>query len=428
MISLEKSSKLHQESCRYIPMGVSSGIRKWSDPLLFIDHADGPYYVDVDGNQYVDHTLGWGPLIVGSNHPEINKAVSEQITKGYTFGAQHQLEIDLAKRMVEILPGVDQVTFSNTGTEAIQSSLRIARAKTGKTKILKFEGHYHGWMNNVLVSFHPDKSQLGKTSPSCGGQPPNDYADTLTLPWNDVPAVEKALEKHGDDLACVVMEPLLANSGCCEAHAGYLQGVVDLCREKGVVSIFDEVITGFRLALGGAREYFGVQPDLSVYAKAMAGGFTMSAIGGRREMFDVLRDGTTIHAGTYNGSSFNLAAALATISILSREGCYEKMHAYGYAVRKHLEAEAARLGIPLITCGAGSVFGVHMGRKTPPQNYEDTLDTDKEMYKKFHRAMLENGVHLLPDGRWYVGASHTPKDLNPVCAAITQSLNAISPK
>lgn len=409
-------------------MGVSSGIRKWSDPLLFIDHADGPYFVDVDGNSYVDHTLAWGPLIVGSNHPEINQAVSSQITKGYTFGAQHQLEIDLAKRMVEILPGVDQVTFSNTGTEAIQSALRIARAKTGKTKILKFEGHYHGWMNNVLVSFHPATSQPEVTTASCGGQPPNDYADTLTLPWNDLEAVEAAIEKYGDDLACVLMEPLLANSGCCEAHAGYLQGVVDLCREKGIVSIFDEVITGFRLGLGGAREYFGVQPDLSVYAKAMAGGFTMSAIGGSREMFDVLRDGTTIHAGTYNGSTFNLAAALTTISILSQAGCYEKMHAYGYAVRKHLEEEAKRLEIPLVTCGSGSVFGVHMGRETLPQNYKDTLDSDTVMYKDFHRAMLENGVHLLPDGRWYVGASHTEKELDLVCHAITESLESLITK
>lgn len=425
MKSLENSAKYYEESCRYLPMGVSSGIRKWSDPLLFIDHADGPYFVDVDGNRYVDHTLAWGPLIVGSNHPEINQAVSTQISKGYTFGAQHRLEIELAKRMVEILPGVDQVTFSNTGTEAIQSALRIARTKTGKTKILKFEGHYHGWMNNVLVSFHPEKSQAGITSPSCGGQPPNDYADTLTLPWNDLGAVEAAMEKYGDDLACVLMEPLLANSGCCEAYEGYLRGVVDLCRERGVVSIFDEVITGFRLGLGGGREYFGVQPDLSVYAKAMAGGFTMSAIGGRREMFDVLRDGSTIHAGTYNGSSFNLAAALTTISILSREGCYEKMHAYGYAVRKHLEAEAARLGIPLVTCGAGSVFGVHMGLESLPRNYEDTLHSDKARYKKFHRAMLEQGVHLLPDGRWYVGAAHTEVELNLVRHAITESLKTV---
>ncbi len=234
------------------------------------------------------------------------------------------------------------------------------------------------------------------------------------------------MEASRNDLACVLMEPLLANSGCCEAQEGYLRGVVDLCREKGVVSIFDEVITGFRLGLGGARDYFGVQPDLSVYAKAMAGGFTMSAIGGRREMFDVLRDGSTIHAGTYNGSSFNLAAALTTISILSREGCYENMHAYGYAVRKHLEAEAERRGIPLITCGSGSVFGVHMGLNAPPRNYEDTLKTDKALYKKFHRAMLERGVHLLPDGRWYVGAAHTEVELHLVRHAITESLKTVT--
>ena len=224
--------------------------------------------------------------------------------------------------MVEVLPGVDQVIFSNSGSEAVQAALRLARANTGRDKIVKFEGHYHGWLNNVLVSFHPTREQAGKRTPSVGGQPDNEYRDTLILPWNDREELEALFREKGDEIACVITEPILANSGSCMPDDGYLQKIVDLCRSSGAVSIFDEVITGFRIALGGAREYFGIHPDLSVYGKAMAGGFTMAAVGGREELFDVLRDGKTIHAGTYNGSSFNLAAALAAIGTLEETAPY----------------------------------------------------------------------------------------------------------
>ncbi|CAL1517214.1 aminotransferase class III-fold pyridoxal phosphate-dependent enzyme [Chitinophaga sp. MM2321] len=411
ILNTTHSQEYYAAACEVIPCGVSSSMRKNVKPLLFFERADGPYYFDVDGNKYIDYTLAWGPLIAGSNHPLINKAVCDQLQKSYTLGAQHPLEVALAEKLVGLLPGVEQVAFSNTGSEAVQSAIRIARTYTGRKKIVKFEGHYHGWLNNVLVSYKPQAAQLGVPTPTCGGQPAAEFEDTLVLPWNDIAALEQLMATRGEEIACVITEPILANSGCCMPQEGYLQGVIDCCRKYGAVSIFDEVITGFRIALGGARTYFDLHPDMSVYAKAIAGGFTMAAIGGRKVLFDVIRDGKTIHAGTYNGASVNLAASLATINILSEENCYEKMHAHGNALKQHITQVAGNAGIPLITSGTGTVFSMHFGLKKPPLNYEDTLQADMTLFGKFRLGMLEQGIHLLPDGRWYVGASHTDTEL-----------------
>lgn len=424
-IKTDRSQDFYEQACKLIPNGVSSSMRKNVKPILFFERADGPYFYDVDGNDYIDYTLAWGPLIVGSNHPEINKAVNEQLQKSYTLGAQHSLEIDLAQRLVDILPGVDQVLFCNTGSEAVQGAIRIARTHTGRKKIVKFEGHYHGWLNNVLVSYKPSREQLGQVAPAVGGQPESEYADTLVLPWNDLNALKNLFAENLDQVACVITEPVLANSGSCMPVDGFLQGVIDLCRVNGAVSIFDEVITGFRLALGGARQYFNLRPDISVYAKAVAGGFTMAAIGGTRDFFKVIRDGSTIHAGTYNGSSINLAASLATIEILGREGCFDRMHGHGMAIREHIEATAASVGIHLVTAGTGSVFSIHFGQHKIPENYTDTLSTDAVTYDRFRVSMLHEGILLLPDGRWYVGATHLDKELEKTKKAITNAINGL---
>lgn len=421
MLSFEKSKQYYEQACEFLATGVSSSMRKGVDPILYFDRAEGPYYYDVDGNTFIDYTLAWGPLIVGSNHPAINKAVTEQIQKSYTLGAQHKLEIDLASKMVSVLPGVDQVIFSNTGSESVQAAFRIARAKTGRKKVVKFEGHYHGWFNNILVSYRPQENQAGTTTPTCGGQPESEYEDTLTLRWNDIDALKEAFKKYPDQIACVITEPILANSGSCMPKDGFLEAIIDVCKENGAISIFDEVITGFRIALGGAREYFGINPDLSVYAKAMAGGFTMGAVGGKREIFDVLREGKTIHAGTYNGSSFNLAAAVATIDILSAEGTYNRMHEHGYAIRKHVEALAKEYNVDLVTTGVGSVFSLHFGQSTAPEHFFETTKSDMETFAKFRKHLLQEGVQTLPDGRWYVGATHTDKELEKTESALSSS-------
>lgn len=419
------SQELYDAACLVIPGGVSSSMRKNVKPLLFFERADGPYFYDADGNEYIDYTLAWGPLIVGSNHPMINQAVTSQLQKNYTLGAQHKLEIDLAQRLVGILPGVQQVLFCNTGSEAIQGAIRIARTHTGRRKIVKFEGHYHGWLNNVLVSYKPRREQLGTPSPTVGGQPVSEYADTIVLPWNDPDALKTLFEQYPGEIACVITEPVLANSGSCMPLDGFLESILSLCQKHGSVSIFDEVITGFRLALGGAREYFGLYPDISVYAKAIAGGFTMAAIGGSKAIFEVIRTGATIHAGTYNGSSINLAASLATLEILSDENCYQDLHAYGYALREHLEEVSRQFRITLVTSGTGSIFSLHFGLTKTPLNYTSVLDADMEKYERFRVHMLHEGILLLPDGRWYVGTSHGAAELEKTKTAITNALSAL---
>lgn len=420
-MDFSKSAELFEQAQEVLAGGVSSGFRKNIRPLQYFERADGPYYYDVDGNEFVEYTQAWGPLIVGSNHPKINAAVSEQITNSYTLGAQHRLEIELAQKMVAAVPGVDQVIFSNTGSEAVQAALRISRASTGRDKFVKFEGHYHGWFNNVLVSLDKDGAVTGL----CGGQPAKEYEDTIVLPWNDLDALRQLLEERGNEIACVLTEPILINGGSCMPNEGFLAGLIDLCKEHGVISIFDEVITGFRIALGGAREYFNLIPDLSVYAKAMAGGFTMSALGGKREVFDVLRSGGTVHFGTYNGTSHNLAAAIATLEILSEPGVHEGMHAHGYAIRERLEAAAKEHGHPMITTGVGAVFSMHFDVTEPPRVVGDIAGANKEKFAAFRGNMLENNILILPDGRWYIGAVHTDKELERTLTAIDASIAAL---
>ena len=431
-MNTSRSGELYSQSSEVLALGVSSGMRQSvTDPPLFFDRAEGPYYFDADGNKLLDYTLAWGPLILGSNHPELNQAIIEALQRSYTLGAQHAGEIELADLMTRLLPGVEQVVFSNTGTEAVQTAFRLARTQTGRDKILKFEGHYHGWLNNVLLSYHEPLEAMGPAEspnvlPSTGGQPESEYADTIVLPWNRLDILEKTLDDQGTEIAAVITEPLLANSGSIVPDDGFLAGMVDLCRRHGTVSIFDEVITGFRLALGGAREYFDLEPDLSVYAKAMAGGFTLSAVGGRKSAFDVLREGKTIHAGTYNGNTISLAAGKAALTVLSSDpDLYKRMHAHGYAIREMIESEAKSAGIVLCTSGAGTVFNVHFGQSNPPRDYREFSCMDQDTLGRFRGHMLNQGIQLLPDGRWYVGLTHTQQELDLVESAVRQSIRLL---
>lgn len=423
----DRSAQLFERACRSLATGVSSGIRRNVTPIpLFYERADGPYFYDVDGHKLVDYTLAWGPLIVGSNHPRINQAVIDQLSKGYTFGAQHEAESLLCEAMVKAVPGVEQAILASSGTEAVQAALRLARAHTGRDIFVKFEGHYHGWLNNVLVSYRPKATDPIRTLPTTGGQPASEYADVLTLPWNDLTALERAFTENPGRIAAVIGEPLLANSGCCMPDPGYLAGMVELCKKHGAVSIFDEVITGFRLALGGAREFFGVQPDLSVYGKAIAGGFTLAAVGGRAELFEVLRNGKTLHAGTYNGHAINVAAARATLDILGEPGLFARMHEHGKRIREQFETSGKKHGVPLSTTGAGTVFSVHFGIAEPPRDYRDLLKVDGGSYTKLRSGLLPRGVQALPDGRWYVSAVHTDRELEIVLPAIEASIAEMS--
>jgi len=423
MLDLEQSKKLFEQARQSLAGGVSTGFRAKVTPIpIYFERADGARMYDVDGNELIDYGLAWGPLIVGNNHPRLTAAVTNQLSKAYTFGAQHQGEITLAEKMVEVLPGVDRVIFSNSGTEAVQAALRLARGFTGRDMFVKFEGHYNGWLNNVLVSNHPTAEQFGQTVADCGGQPEAEFSLTLTCPWNDLQALRSLFDEYPGQIAAVIGEPILVNGGSCLPDDGYLAGVIDLCREEGAVSIFDEVITGFRLALGGAREYLGLHPDLSTYAKAMAGGFSMSAVGGRQEVFDPLVDGRTGHFGTYNGNPISVAAAIATIDILSEPGTFDRMHEHGFAIRRVIESTAKSHGHTLVTTGTGTAFHVHFGLKTAPRSIRDVMQADQAIGDRFRANMLSHGVYNLPGGRWYVGAAHGEHELRQVLVAIEASM------
>ena len=303
--SYDASARRFARARQVLAGGVSSSFRAQVTPVLSFERGAGPYLYDADGHEMLDYTLAWGLLIAGSCHPRINAAVRAQLERSYALGAAHEAEVRLAERLTEVLPGVDRVTFASTGSEIVQVALRLARAATGRAKVLKFEGHYHGWMNNVLVSHHPAEADVGAGRPVpalAAGQPAAEYADTLVAPWNDLEALREVFAAHGTRIAGVITEPLLANSGCCEPRPGYLEGLLEIAHAHGALVIFDEVITGFRLALGGARAYYGLTPDLSVYAKAIAGGFPLAAIAGSAAAFAPLPDGRTVHTGSNNSS------------------------------------------------------------------------------------------------------------------------------
>ena len=423
MLKTDRSNELFAQACQSLAGGVSTAFRSNVTPVpMYFERANGAWFYDVDGNEFLDYGLAWGPLILGNNHPKLNEAITSQLSKAYTFGAQHRGEIELAENMTRIMPGVDRVIFSNTGTEAVQAALRLARGFTGREMFVKFEGHYHGWLNNVLVSNHPSKQQYGQTVPDCGGQPAAEYSLTLTCPWNDLEALKSIFKEYPHQIAAVLGEPILVNGGSCMPKEGYLAGMLKLCRQHGVLSIFDEVITGFRVALGGAREYFGLQPDLSTYAKAMAGGFSISAVGGRKEVFDVLQDGRTSHFGTYNGNPISIAAANATINILSEAGIFERMHAHGLAIRETIESAARDNNQQLVTTGTGTAFHVHFGLEVPPSSIRDVMQADQPTGDRFRAGMLRRGIYNLPGGRWYVGAAHGEKELEQVQRAICDSM------
>ena len=426
MFKVDESKRLYDQACQSLATGVSTAFRKNVTPVpLYIERADGPYFFDVDGHKLLDYGLAWGPLIVGNNHPKLTQAITDQLTRGYTYGVQHHGEIELAEMMVRAIPGVEQVIYSNTGSEAVQAALRLARGFTGRDKLVKFEGHYHGWQNNVLVSNHPTSEQFGRTVPDCGGQPEPEYSLTITCPWNDLSALEAAFREHKGQIAAVITEPILVNCGSCMPRDGYLAGLIDLCRAEGAVSIFDEVITGFRIALGGAREYFQLEPDLSIYAKAIAGGFSFSAVAGRGEVFDALTDGRTSHFGTYNGNPISVAAARATMEILSEPGTYERMNAHGEAIRQTLDEAANENGQTLVTTGTGTAFHVHFGLDRPPRSHRDAMLADQESGERFRANMLQYGIYNLPGGRWYVGAVHSDRELDIVLPAIRESMKQV---
>jgi glutamate-1-semialdehyde 2,1-aminomutase len=415
-----------ERSKKSLAGGVSSGLRRSARPYpLFFTRGAGARVVDVDGNSYFDYGLAWGPLILGHAPEEVAHAIEQQVRHGLTFGAQHDLEYEVAEKLVSVLPCADAVCFSNSGTEIVQLALRLSRAATGREEFLKFEGHYHGWADDVLCSYHPSLTEIAKADgtaiPVGAGQRPQQ--DTVIAQWNDRESVEAAFSGYGADLAAVICEPMLCNSGCIAPVPGFLEFLREITERHGTLLIFDEVITGFRLALGGAQERYQVTPDLAVYAKAIGAGAALSAMAGRQRVMDLIANGTVVHAGTLNGNPMALAAGKACLDVLSSNGgaVYACLRSRGERLRTGIESVLNLHAGPVVTQGEGAVFQVQFMAQ-PARNYRDTLAADKQAYSDFALALLDEGVLVLPDGRWYVSVAHTDADIDATLAAVKRAV------
>ncbi len=416
-MKFEESKRLYERARTLIPSGVTSSFRALQRPVpLFIDHGAGSRLYDVDGNEYLDYALAHGPLILGHCHPHLVATVERQLKRGSTFGCQHELEARVAEQMLKALPWAAKVVFNTTGTEAVQVALRLARAATGRSLIAKFEGDYHGWMDGILVGYRHHKPLQGRSNSTemlaTAGQSSSVLRDVVVLPWNDRAALDRCFSEIGVQLAAVITEPMQCNVASILPEPGFLELLRALTRRHGALLIFDEVITGFRLAAGSAAEYFGIEPDLSVFGKALAGGYPVSAVAGSNSIMSLVEAGKVLHAGTFNGNPIAMAAAHATLEVLLNpsEDVYGRLKRLGSRLFEGLQA-LGRGGAPILVQGVPTCFHTLFTRQKALRNYADFLAYDWGRSHHWVEAALVEGIFQMGDGRWYVSAAHTEDDI-----------------
>jgi Glutamate-1-semialdehyde aminotransferase len=424
-----------RESQQYLAGGVASSLRAAMRPLpLFVESAQGAIIRDADGNEYIDYLLAYGPLILGHAHPELTENIHGAMKRGYTYGLQHDGEIELAKRLTEMLPCVEKVAFSGSGTEAVMLALRLARAYTGRSKIIRFHGHYHGWSDSIFTSFPSPDMKSGQTGgggdvqPGTAGQSDLSLQDIILLPWNDAEALERTLAERHREIAAVITEPVMCNSGCIVPLPGYLERMRELTEKCGIVLIFDEVITGFRLGLGGAHGRFGILPDLMTMGKAMAGGIALSAVAGRRDIMDLIASGKVSHLGTLNGNCVAMAAGLATIDILSRNdgALLRDMERIAVRLAEGLRRLMGKYGFRGVVNQIGPVFHMMFVDRDEVRTFQEFSERDSAMYSRFAEKMLYEGVMIRTNGLWYVSAAHGEDEAERTLAAADRALAALA--
>jgi glutamate-1-semialdehyde 2,1-aminomutase len=409
-----ESQRLFQRARNSLAGGVSSQFRAASPHAFFYERGDGAFIWDVDGNKLLDFTLSQGPLILGHSHPQVLEAMEQAMRQGQLFAGQHAEELELAETLQRLIPSAERLRFSCTGSEADHAAVRLARFVTGRSKVVKFEGHYHGWLDGISFSVNPTSQQMGRREePELvawgGGIPSSAAEDLIVLPWNDLEAVARLLDARGREIAAIISEPVMCNQGCIEPEEGFLAGLRELCDRHGVALIFDEIITGFRLDLGGAQRHYGVTPDLAVFGKAMASGMPLSALVGKERFMAPLEQNAVYHAGTMNSNNLCIAAAKATIEVLERDGgaVHRRLAELGASLRDGLRALGKSHRLPLLVQGPGPMFHVGFSDRSRVRDYRDTLSYDKALYARFAEGMLARGVRLIGRGLWYVSAAHT---------------------
>ena len=418
---MTSSEHLFEQARRHIPGGVNSPVRAFKavgGTPVFIDRSDGAYIFDCAGKRYIDYVLSWGPMLMGHNHPQVREAVIRQSEKGLSFGAPTELEIQLADRICEIMPGMDMVRMVNSGTEATMSAIRLARGYTGRDTIIKFEGCYHGHSDSLLVKAGSGALTLGV--PSSPGVPAALADLTLTLTYNDPEGVRAAFAEYGERIACVIVEPVAGNMSCIPPAPGFLETLREVCTQSGALLILDEVMTGFRFGLEGAQGFYGVDADLTTLGKVIGGGMPVGAFGGRRDVMEQIAPlGPVYQAGTLSGNPIAMTAGLATLDIISAPGFYQPLFDRTRALCDGLQKAADAAGVPFTTNHAGTMFGGFFTSDSAVGNYGQVMACDGPAFNNFFHSMLQAGIYLAPASyeAGFMSSAHTDQDIADTVAA-----------
>ena len=415
------SQDLFERAQTSIPGGVNSPVRAFNGvggTPLFITKAEGAFTFDADGNRYIDYVGSWGPMIMGHNHPAIKQAVHEAVENGLSYGAPTEAEILMAEKVKALVPSIEKVRMVSSGTEATMSAIRLARGFTNRDKILKFEGCYHGHADSLLVKAGSGALTMGV--PNSPGIPEDFAKHTLTVSFNNIEEVKAIFEKYANEIACIIVEPVAGNMNCIPPVEGFLEGLRAVCDEYKSVLIFDEVMTGFRVALGGAQAYYNIKPDLTCLGKVIGGGMPVGAFGGKTEIMDYIAPvGPVYQAGTLSGNPIAMAAGLKSLELLSEPGLHDKLEAISKAICEGFEAGAKKAGIALTTNYAGGMYGFFFTDAEKVTTYKQATECDLERFKRFFHLMLEEGVYLAPSAfeAGFVCAAHTEQEVQETIAA-----------
>jgi glutamate-1-semialdehyde 2,1-aminomutase len=430
-----RSQQWFERAQQSLVEGVNSpsrGDAVYSPGPIFLERGSGSHVWDADGNQYVDFMMSFGALIHGHAHPKLVAVVSQAMAEGSHFAAATSAEVEAAERFCRMVPSAEVVRFTNTGSEATMLALRLARAHTGRTKFLKFEGHYHGWYDPFLLNAHGHPpEQLGSPEnpariPDSEGIPPATFDDVVIAPWNNIAILERVMQKHGRELAAVITEPIMANIGCIPPREGYLQRLRQLTRDYGALLILDEVVTGFRYAPGGCHQYYGIQPDLSTFGKALGAGFPVGAVAGPRSILDRMRwsDHMVLHYGTFNGHRLTMKVIAASLDLLSSDGTYSKLHAIGDTAIRGLREVFRRRKVKAIVQGFGPMFQIYFTERDAIHDYRDYCAyADTARYSRFIHRLLERGIYMTPSNglHWIISTAHTEADVAALVEAADQA-------
>ena len=423
-----RSELLFERARGLIPAGVNSPVRAFGavgGTPPFLERASGAHLWDADGKRYVDYVGSWGPMLVGHTHPAVVEAVQAAAARALSFGAPTEAEVELAESICRLVPSIERVRLLSSGTEATMTALRLARGHTGRSLVVKFEGCYHGHADSLLVKAGSGALTFG--NPSSAGVPPETAAHTLVLSFNDLDQVKKTFETNGKEIACVIVEPVAGNMNLVLPKPGFLEALRENCTKHGAVLIFDEVMTGFRVALGGAQARYGIRPDLTTLGKVIGGGLPVGAVGGRREIMEKIAPlGPVYQAGTLSGNPVAVAAGLATLKIIQEKNFQKKIEVVTLSLVNGLTAEAQKANVIFSAQSIGSMFGLYF-RASPPTGFAEVMQCDRERFNKFFHAMLERGVYLAPSAyeAGFVSAAHGSVEIDATLAAAREAFRAL---